>query len=41
MKVANSKVKSETVKQIKRGHFDKGPIGQASKTIALAFKMLF
>ena len=35
------KGKSETAKQIKKGHFDKGPIGQASKTVALAFKMLF
>ena len=35
------KGKSETAKQIKKGHFDKGPIGQVSKTVALAFKMLF
>jgi Zn-finger nucleic acid-binding protein len=35
------KGKSETAKQIRKGHFDQGPIGQVSKTVALAFKMLF
>ena len=35
------KGKSETVKQIKKGHFDRGPIGQVSKTVGMAFKMLF
>jgi Zn-finger nucleic acid-binding protein len=35
------KGKSETVKQIKKGHFDQGPIGQVSKTIAMGLKMLF
>lgn len=35
------KGKSETVKQIKRGHFDQGPIGQVSKTIGLAFRSFF
>lgn len=35
------KGKSETVKQIKKGKFDQGPIGQVSKTIAMALKMIF
>jgi len=35
------KGKSETARQIRKGHFDQGPIGQVSKTVALAFKMLF
>lgn len=35
------KGKSETAKQIRKGHFDRGPLGQVSKTVALAFKMLF
>lgn len=35
------KGKSETVKQIRKGQFDQGPLGQVSKTVALAFKMLF
>jgi len=35
------KGKSETAKQIRKGHFDKGPLGQVSKTVGLAFKMLF
>lgn len=35
------KGKSETAKQIRKGHFDQGTLGQVSKTVALAFKMLF
>mgnify|MGYP001361126689 CR=1 FL=1 len=35
------KGKSETARQIRKGHFDQGAIGQVSKTVALAFKMLF
>jgi Zn-finger nucleic acid-binding protein len=35
------KGKSETVKQIKKGRFDQGPIGQVSRTVAMGLKMLF
>lgn len=35
------KGKSETARQIRKGHFDQGPLGQVSKSVALAFKMLF
>lgn len=35
------KGKSETARQVRKGHFDQGPLGQVSKTVALAFKMLF
>ena len=35
------KGKSETVKQIKKGRFDQGPIGQVSRTVAIGLKMLF
>lgn len=33
--------KSETVKQIRKGHFDRTPLGQASQMVKIAFKMLF
>lgn len=33
--------KHETVKQIKKGHFDQGTLGQVSKTIAMALRMAF
>ena len=35
------KGKSETVKQIKKGHFDKGPIGSVTKTVAMGLSLLF
>lgn len=35
------KGKSETARQIRKGQFDQGTLGQVSKTVALAFKMLF
>lgn len=35
------KGKSETVAQIRKGSFDRTPIGQVSRLVGLAFKMLF
>jgi Zn-finger nucleic acid-binding protein len=35
------KGKSETAKQIRKGSFDRTPIGQASRMVGIAFKMLF
>lgn len=35
------KGKSETAKQIRKGSFDRTPLGQASRMIGIAFKMLF
>jgi len=35
------KGKCETVKQIKKGHFDKGPIGSVAKTVAMGLSLLF
>ena len=35
------KGKSETAKQIRKGAFDRTPLGQASRMVGIAFKMLF
>lgn len=35
------KGKSETAKQLRKGRYDKSPLGQASHFVGLAFKMLF
>ena len=35
------KGKSETAKQIRKGAFDRTPVGQASHMVGIAFKMLF
>ena len=34
------KGKAETVKQIKKGHFDQGALGQAAKAISVAFRVI-
>ena len=39
-KAKKLKGRSETVKQAKRGSFDQGALGQASRTVALAFRAL-
>ncbi len=35
------KGKTETSKQLRKGRYDQSPIGQASRLVGLAFKMLF
>jgi Zn-finger nucleic acid-binding protein len=35
------KGKSETARQIRKGSFDRTPIGQVSRLVGIAFKMLF
>ncbi len=34
------KGKNETVKQLKRGKFDKSPVGQVSRVVSVAFRLL-